>query len=155
MDMFRAESKAKSMFFGVVGIAAFLPVLIAGVLNKGDLPFFVKADEEAGKLRIWFDPPAVVAAPGQKFHFYIMGQYKDKYGIIPQVSGTIKADPAISLTSSTLMYSQAFSGTVRLGSIEGVADVPGTYHVSIPAESIKTIVPDLPIISTRAEVLIR
>lgn len=154
-QMFGVDSKARSMLLSVLGFAAFLPILIAGVVNKGDLKFFAKADEDVAKLRIWFDPPAVVVAPGQEFHFSIMGEYRDKYGIIPQVTGTISTNSNLTLSSNKLMYSQAFSGTVKLGSVSGVENVPGVYYIQIPIESVKTIVPDLPIISARAEVLIR
>lgn len=154
MDGFaQVWKRSKGVFLTVFAFAAFLPMLLAGALNPNQLRLLSKADETT-QLRIWMEPSTIIIKPGQPFTFVVFGEYNDKYKVVPQVEALANANLGLTLASPYISYNQPFSGKVRLGVIKGVGTDVGRYTIEIPATQVKTLMPDLPVVTSQAEVVV-
>lgn len=138
----------------LLGVALLLPVVLAATLNPDGISFLTKADKPA-EMRIWLEPAEVLTKPGVKFKLAVMGEYTDTTKILPSVDLVLTHAADVQMTADKLNYVVPFRGTVKLGEVEVTVKKAGEYQIMIPAESVRTGLPDLPIITTKANIISR
>ncbi len=139
--------KSGKTFLSIFAVSAILPVMLFGVLGKGNFNFLTKADQPT-ELQIWFEPDEVVSRVGLPVRVKVMGLYDDKARLIPSVEAVVDGGGEVAIFPSKIEYGTAFTGQVVLGEISLVSKSMGKYEVTIPQEKVFTGLPNLTILSS-------
>jgi hypothetical protein len=142
-------SKSGKLFVSFFTVAAFLPVVLLGVMNKDKLILSSQADT-ATDLRIWIEPARVYVKSGQKLQLEVYGSYLDKNKLIPMVKTQLEIPEGIRASQTEINYKEAFAGRTLLGVIEVTAIKRGTYEININSDAVFTGLPSLPIVTSHS-----
>lgn len=146
--------KNGKLFLSFFAVAAFLPVVLLGAVSKDGFKLLTQADEET-PLRIWFEPGSVVARPGDKFKLKIVSEYDDKNKLIPKISLMTKGGSGVVVMPEMVSYNSPFVGKTVLGEVMVEVTEPGTTSVEILENSINTTLPNLPVVTTEAQISVK
>jgi len=143
------------MIMSLVGVAAFLPVVMFGVLGEGRLQLSSRADSDA-ELRTWFEPAEVIVKSGQTATVQLVADYSDTANLVPSLKAKwLKSDNSLEISPTEVSYIEPFSGKVSLGEIKIKARRTGTYTVEMDTSSVFTGLPTLSVVSSPVTVIVR
>jgi hypothetical protein len=132
-----------------------LPVLLFGATNKKIYTLFSRADDPK-TLRVWLEPKTVLTSPGKEVVLSVMVALDKEGDLLPSVSVPLVADAGMSVSSSRVVYTKPFGGSLSIGSVRVHANEKGTYTLSIPKEQLDTAGILVPSITTDvARVIVR
>ena len=135
-------------------VAAVLPVVLFGALNRDKVLFLIGASQPT-ELSVWLEPSEVVTSVGVPVELTVMAEYGEPKRLVPQVVVRVSSPSGIEISPDSVSYIQAFSGRVSLGRVTAVALEKGKFEISLDALSIDTKLPDLPIVTGSANLTVR
>jgi hypothetical protein len=138
-------------FFPLFAIAAFLPFLLFFAMNTVDYDITSRANQES-VLRVWYEPTAIVLAPGEKMTLSIVAHYESENQQVHSFAAHIPSVSGLRLSSTEISYAPPFRGKVVVGEVEVTGLTLGSYSLDIPKESIKTSIEDLEVITSPATI---
>ena len=125
-------------FFPLFLIAAALPLLIFGVLQKDAFSLFSRADS-ANTLRIWMEPTTIISNQGKPVTITVMAALDKKETLLPSLSlNFATSSQQTTINPDTLTYTRPFGGQIVVGQVTITPKNIGKEIITIPKESIHT-----------------
>lgn len=113
-----------------------LPVMVAAVVFGYSDVLLPRADSPP-TVRVWITPSTAIVSEGQPVILRVMAAIEPKTVIIPSLSFSLTADPAITVSPPSLLYNKPLQGQSLMGEITVTAVEKGKYTVGISENSVK------------------
>lgn len=144
--------KSGGLFLSFIAVAVFLPVMLVGVTSPGAMRLLTSASEET-KLRLWFEPEAVVTSPGQTILLRLVAEYDDKNKLVPRAEMAVVGE-GLEVEPGNVVYDKPFVGRVVLSEIRVTTKSAGMFQVGVVDTSVSTSLPNLGVISDTAKITV-
>lgn len=142
------------IFFSMAFLAGFLPVMIWLVVSKGQFNLVSKADENR-QIRLWVEPPEIVMSAGQTYTFNLFAQANQDNLLIPSINLNTFTQEGLTIINPQHSYTSAFGGKTVVGTVEVIAEIPGTYSIYIDEPSVDVGLKGIPVVSAPAKVIVQ
>lgn len=139
-------------FLPVFALAAALPLFLILAVGPQRLNFNSKASQN--ELRIWFDPPSVVAKPGQAIKLNVIASNESSDKLVHSLKIPININPSLSITPLEVGYQEPFSGRVNIGSIAVIAKNQGSFTIEIDPKNVSLNTNEVQVITSPATITI-
>jgi hypothetical protein len=129
------KSQFKHYFLPLIILLAMLPILVLSVVFGFSDVLFTRADSPP-TVRAWIEPSTVIVASGQTVTLKAMAAIEPKNIIIPSLTFTVFADPALSISPVSLQYNKPLQGQTIIGEISVTAAEKGRHTIGISEQSV-------------------
>jgi hypothetical protein len=146
--------ESKGIVLSLAITAAVLPFALWAFGSRQRVMTWVKASP-SGELMVWFDPAEIVMSVGQTTTLDVLAEYSGNDRLIPALKTKINGSSGLRLGNDNIEYDFGFSGRKKLGSVTVTAVGKGSQTVSIAENNVFTSLPDLPIVTAGARIIVK
>lgn len=130
------KSQVKRYLIPLIFLIIMLPIMVAAVVFGFSDVLLPRADSPP-TVRLWVTPSTAIVKEGQSVTLKVMAAVEPKTVIIPSLSFSLVSDPALTLSSNSVMYNKPLQGQSLMGEISITAVEKGKYTVGISENSVR------------------